>query len=220
MSLKVGYVEAKREIYYKGNIVEVFKGKDILSKLKKNKKDYLVDCQASCLFSVDILKSSSCKDDFFIINPTKNKIITRLEDYSDLWFNLNVGCVKKKTLGYVNTCFSILRDGGFSEDSLICFIKESDGFYHLVIDGERYGYLDKSNEDPEFKNMLTCVFKDIKSSVDVVVLPSKGKDLIFSSTIGVYKSKKDFFTACESKGIDLFTLGLGSVEGLVAVTLE
>ena len=36
MGLKAGYVEAKREIYYEGNIVEVFKGKDILSKLKKN----------------------------------------------------------------------------------------------------------------------------------------------------------------------------------------
>lgn len=220
MGSKVGYVEAKREIYYKGNIVEVFKGKDILSKLKENKKEYLVDCQESCLFSVDILKSSSCKEDFFIIDPMKNKIITRLEGYNDLWFNLNAGYVRKKTLGLVNTCFSILRDGGFSEDNLICFIKESDGFYYLVIDGERYGYLDKSNEDPEFKNMLTCVFKDVKSSVDVVVLPSKGKNFIFSSTFGVYKRKKDFFIACESKGIDLFTLGLDSVEDLVSVTVE
>lgn len=220
MGLKAGYVEAKREIYYEGNIVEVFKGKDILSKLKKNKKEYLVDCQESCLFSVNILESSSYKEDFFIIDPMKNKIITRLEGYNDLWFNLNVGYVRKKTLGLVNTCFSILRDGGFSEDNLICFIKESDGFYYLVIDGERYGYLDKSNEDPEFKNMLTCVFRDVKSSVDVVVLPSKGKNLIFSSTLGVYKRKKDFFIACESKGIDLFTLGLDSVEDLVSVTVE
>ena len=68
--------------------------------------------------------------------------------------------------------------------------------------------------------MLTCVFKDVKSSVDVVVLPSKGKNFIFSSTLGVYKRKKDFFIACESKGIDLFTLGLDSVEDLVSVTVE
>lgn len=206
MGIKLGYIETKREIFYENtngekHILNLLNGKDMYSFIKKKAKEYMVDCQATMLFSSDVLLSDSCKKEFFFIHPDKNKVIERYEGYDDTWYTLNVSRVKKRTMPYVDSCLKLLYKNGFSEDNLISFIKLNDGYYHLVVDGEEYGYLDDSKSDAEFKNMLSYVFKDVGRAVDVVVLPSKGKNLIFASTLGVYNRKEDFDKALKSKGL-------------------
>lgn len=224
MRLKMGYVKTKREIFFRrtnneGCIIILMKGKEIYYHLKKSAKDFKVDCGANILFSFDVLLSDSCREEFFFINPDKNKIISMYKEYSDLWYNLNIGNIKKRTYTLVEKCLKLLYKNGFTDSNLICFIKEDDGYYHLVVDGEDYGYLDDSSSDADFKNMLAYIFKDMRSSVDVVVLPSKGENLIFSSSVGVFKKKDDFKEACISKGISLSVLGVREkeIENLVAV---
>lgn len=224
MRLKMGYVKTKREIFFRrtngeGCIIILMKGKEIYYHIKKSAKDFKVDCGANILFSFDVLLSDSCREEFFFIHPDKNKIVSMYKEYSDLWYNLNIGNIKKRTYILVEKCLKLLYKNGFTDSNLICFIKEDDGYYHLIVDNEDYGYLDDSSSDADFKNMLAYIFKDIKSSVDVVVLPSRGENLIFSSSIGVFKNRKEFREACISKGIPLQSLGIKEkdIADLVAV---
>lgn len=206
MGIKLGYIKTKREVFFRGTngekyILNLLKGKDMYSFIKRKAKDYRVDCQAPIMFSSDVLLSDSCKEEFFFIHPEKSKVIERCKGYDDTWYLLNVSRIKKRTMPYVDDCLKILYKNGFNEDSLVSFIKLDDGYYHLVADGEEFGYLDDSNSDAEFKNMLAYVFKDVGHTVDVVVLPSKGESLLFASTLGVYNKKEDFDKALKSKGL-------------------
>lgn len=208
MGIRVGYIETKRELFFKGDtgsghIVELRKGRDMHSAIKRGIKDYMVDCQAPMMFSPDILLNESCRDEFFFLHPEKIKLITRHENYDDLWYTLNAGKIKKRTFPLVAKCLKILYKSGFTNDNLICFIRKEDGYYHLQIDGGEFGYLDDNTDDADFKNMLAYVFKDIGHTADVVVLPSRGKNLIFTSTIGVYNNKDDFEKAKKSKNISI-----------------
>lgn len=224
MRLKMGYVETKRELFFRKTngedcVIVLMKGKEIYYHLKKSIKDYKVDCGASMLFSYDILLSDSCKEEFFYIHPDKVKVISMYEGYDDLWFTLNAGNIKKRTYILVEKCLKLLYKNGFTNSNLVSFIKKDDGFYHLIVDGEGYGYLDDSSSDADFKNMLAYIFKDIKGSVDVVTLPSNGENLIFSSTVGVFRKVDDFREACISKGVSLSALGVKEkeIENLIAI---
>lgn len=205
MEIRKGYIKAKREVFLKeinGNyIVELLRGKDMYSFIKRNIRDCNVDCKASILFSPDVLLSDSCKDKFFYIHPEKDKVVSIYENYDDTWFTLNTGKIRKKTYVLVDKCLDILYDSGFSKNNLIYFIKKYDGFYHLVVDGKEYGYLDNSTSDIEFKNMLSSAFKDIGHTVDVIVMPSIGVNFIFTNTLGLYNKLEDFDIACKSKGV-------------------
>lgn len=202
----MGFKRTKRELYYEaengsGFIVEVIKGRDMYSKALRLGGIFKVDCQSPLLFDCDILMSSSCASEYFYINPEKSNIISRCDSYNDSWYYLNVGNIKNKTYKLVEDCLKVLLKNGFMDTSLVAFIKGDDGYYHLVVDGESYGYLDDSSSDIEFKNMLTGVFKDIHFSAEVVVLPSRGKHMFFSDTVAIYRTVDDFREACRSKRV-------------------
>lgn len=199
------YKTLERELYYKmnsnGYIVKIHTGKELYNKLKKDSKNLIV-CYSNEKFSFDILKSSSCSEDFFFISPIDDSVIIRCFDYDDTWFSLCVGSVKNKTYKIVKTCLENLYKAGFSDTSLISFIRKNDSYYHLDVDGKDYGYLDNDLDDLEYKNMLVAIFKDIGSKVDVVVLPCKGEGMLFSDNVATYKTKKDFYKAILSRNND------------------
>lgn len=188
-----------REVNIRGVVRELLNGKDMYKKMK-NSSGYCVNCQSKVLFGVDVLNTKACMKEYFYIDEN-TKEITMLDGYSDLWYSLNIGVIKKKTYKDVKYCLTLLRKSGFSSADLIMFIKSSDGFYHLNINSEDYGYLGDDDGDAEYKGMLTSIFKDIKCSAEVVILPSNGLDMFFSDSVCIYRTKEDFYEASISRKI-------------------
>ena len=204
--MRIGRVTPKRELCLDNSgtlhVVELLSGSDMYAKVKKDSRGYRVDCQAPFMFSLDVLGSSSCRSEYFYIKPDNSSVIVRCEWYNDLWYSLNLGGkVKKKTMKLVDACIKTLGNYNVSVDCLCCFIKYTDGKYHLLVDSIDCGSLEDDDEDIEFKILLTSVFKDVGCSAEVVVLPSSGRNMFFSDTLGVYRTVDDFYEACRSKRV-------------------
>lgn len=171
-------------------IVEVFSAKEMYE-LIKGDKEYSVDLQTPSYFDVDVLLSEGVQDCFFFIDPSEEKVITSFMDWEDDYYTKALKGITLATNLLVESCMEFLKNSGVCRDSFIVFIK-SDDKYYLEIDNKPCGFLDDTDSDKVFKQMLSAISEDVDIEPEVVVLPSIGEGFFFDNTVAVYKTIEDF----------------------------